>query len=46
MVFLEDFYKTMKEVHDTELLNAGCHKIYDMLAAPVALNLLTYSWNI
>lgn len=28
-VFLEDFYKTINEVHDNELLHAGYHKTYE-----------------
>ena len=36
VVFLEDFYKTIKEVHDNELLHAGYHKTYEKVCNPVA----------
>ncbi len=29
VIFVEDFYSAIKEVHEKELLNAGYHKTYE-----------------
>ena len=32
VVFIDDFYKTIKDVHEKELLHAGYHKTYEKVS--------------